>query len=115
MEEDARVAMEALNGFPVAGNPLRIEFTKAVSYFLLDAFYFLRSQENLEPGFQFEKLSEATEGYSGSDLKNLCIAAAYRPVQELLEEETKGSKGDSSAALRPLRKKECDLKLPKEQ
>lgn len=42
MEEDARAAMEALNGFPVAGNPLRVEFTKAVSYFLLDAFYFLR-------------------------------------------------------------------------
>nr|XP_011465826.1 PREDICTED: spastin-like [Fragaria vesca subsp. vesca] len=72
------------------------------------------AQENLEPGFQFEKLSEATEGYSGSDLcntpylkgcynlKNLCIGAAYRPVQELLEEETKGSKGDSSAALRPV-------------
>ncbi|KAL6223496.1 hypothetical protein ACLB2K_006882 [Fragaria x ananassa] len=60
------------------------------------------AQENLEPGFQFEKLSEATEGYSGSDFKNLCIAAAYRPVQELLEEETKGSKDDSSAALRPL-------------
>nr|XP_011463449.1 PREDICTED: uncharacterized protein LOC101293086 isoform X2 [Fragaria vesca subsp. vesca] len=60
------------------------------------------AQENLEPGFQFEKLSEATEGYSGSDLKNLCIAAAYRPVQELLEEETKDSKGDLSAALRPL-------------
>ncbi|KAL6137083.1 hypothetical protein ACLB2K_062378 [Fragaria x ananassa] len=29
MEEDARAAMEALNGFPVAGNPLRVEFTKA--------------------------------------------------------------------------------------
>ncbi|KAB1206106.1 ATPase family AAA domain-containing protein 1-A [Morella rubra] len=45
------------------------------------------SQENLEPDFQFDKLAYATEGYSGSDLKNLCIAAAYRPVQELLEEE----------------------------
>ncbi|XP_050375401.1 uncharacterized protein LOC126792927 isoform X2 [Argentina anserina] len=60
------------------------------------------AQENLEPGFPFEKLSEATEGYSGSDLKNLCIAAAYRPVQELLEEEIKDSKKDLSAALRPL-------------
>ncbi|XP_061990300.1 uncharacterized protein LOC133708791 isoform X2 [Rosa rugosa] len=60
------------------------------------------AQENLEPGFQFDKLSEATEGYSGSDLKNLCIAAAYRPVQELLEEETKDSKSDLSPPLRPL-------------
>ncbi|KAF7131787.1 hypothetical protein RHSIM_Rhsim09G0074600 [Rhododendron simsii] len=50
------------------------------------------AQENLEPEFHFEKLAEATEGYSGSDLKNLCIAAAYRPVQELLEEEKKLAK-----------------------
>lgn len=27
------------------------------------------AQENLEPEFHFEKLAEATEGYSGSDLK----------------------------------------------
>ncbi|BBG94688.1 P-loop containing nucleoside triphosphate hydrolases superfamily protein [Prunus dulcis] len=60
------------------------------------------AQENLEPGFQFEKLSHATEGYSGSDLKNLCIAAAYRPVQELLEDEKKESRSDVSPALRPL-------------
>ncbi|KAG6713643.1 hypothetical protein I3842_05G163600 [Carya illinoinensis] len=45
------------------------------------------SQEHLESEFQFDKLAYATDGYSGSDLKNLCIAAAYRPVQELLEEE----------------------------
>jgi SpoVK/Ycf46/Vps4 family AAA+-type ATPase len=45
--------------------------------------------ENLESDFQFEKLAKETEGYSGSDLKNLCIAAAYRPVQELLQEEQK--------------------------
>lgn len=48
------------------------------------------ASENIEPGFQFDKLANATEGYSGSDLKNLCVAAAYRPVQELLEEEQKG-------------------------
>ncbi|KAM1326415.1 hypothetical protein EV2_011185 [Malus domestica] len=60
------------------------------------------AQENLAPGFQFDKLSEATEGYSGSDLKNLCIAAAYRPVQELLEEEKKDIKSDASTVLRPL-------------
>lgn len=58
-------------------------------------------QENLEPGFEVDKLASMTEGYSGSDLKNLCIAAAYRPVQELLEEEKKGSK-NSSPTPRPL-------------
>lgn len=59
--------------------------------------------ENLETGFEFEKLSKETEGYSGSDLKNLCIAAAYRPVQELLQEENKCSVANSGAPdLRPL-------------
>uniref|UniRef100_A0A2P2JPB4 RRM domain-containing protein n=1 Tax=Rhizophora mucronata TaxID=61149 RepID=A0A2P2JPB4_RHIMU len=32
MPEDAIAAMKALQGFPLAGNPLRIEFAKAVSY-----------------------------------------------------------------------------------
>ncbi|KAL0004951.1 hypothetical protein SO802_012512, partial [Lithocarpus litseifolius] len=60
------------------------------------------SQEILEPDFSFDQLAYATEGYSGSDLKNLCIAAAYRPVQELLEEEKKGSKSDVAPAIRAL-------------
>ncbi|XP_048233684.1 uncharacterized protein LOC8286329 isoform X2 [Ricinus communis] len=61
------------------------------------------AHENLETGFQFDKLANATEGYSGSDLKNLCIAAAYRPVQELLEEEKVHSDKDSvSQTIRPL-------------
>ncbi|CAH2064062.1 unnamed protein product [Thlaspi arvense] len=42
--------------------------------------------------YQFDKLAKETEGYSGNDLKNLCIAAAYRPVQELLQEENKVNK-----------------------
>lgn len=60
------------------------------------------AQENLDPNFQYDELANVTEGYSGSDLKNLCIAAAYRPVQELLEEENKVDKNDTSAILRPL-------------
>uniref|UniRef100_A0A2P2LCR6 Uncharacterized protein LOC8286329 isoform X2 n=1 Tax=Rhizophora mucronata TaxID=61149 RepID=A0A2P2LCR6_RHIMU len=60
------------------------------------------AHENLEPDFKFDKLANATEGYSGSDLKNLCVAAAYRPVQELLEEEMKGRKNDVAPVLRSL-------------
>ncbi|MBA0717959.1 hypothetical protein Golax_005730 [Gossypium laxum] len=60
------------------------------------------AQENIGCNFAFEELANATEGYSGSDLKNLCIAAAYRPVQELLEEENKGGKNDAAGVLRPL-------------
>ncbi|KAH9771621.1 AAA domain-containing protein [Citrus sinensis] len=61
------------------------------------------AHESLESGFQFNELANATEGYSGSDLKNLCIAAAYRPVQELLEEERKRGKNDAAPVLRPLK------------
>ncbi|PSS32352.1 Spastin like [Actinidia chinensis var. chinensis] len=39
--------------------------------------------ENLD----FKELATMTEGYSGSDLKNLCITAAYRPVRELIQQE----------------------------
>ncbi|KAJ9549341.1 hypothetical protein OSB04_021884 [Centaurea solstitialis] len=60
------------------------------------------AQENVEPGFDVRSLANATEGYSGSDLKNLCIAAAYRPVQELLDEEKNGKKSDTTPTLRPL-------------
>ncbi|CAH8335276.1 unnamed protein product [Eruca vesicaria subsp. sativa] len=35
----------------------------------------------------FHELGQMTEGYSGSDLKNLCITAAYRPVRELIQKE----------------------------
>lgn len=64
------------------------------------------ARENLESEFPYENLANATEGYSGSDLKNLCIAAAYRPVQEILEEEKEleslGSRKDGIPVLRPL-------------
>ncbi|KAH6801453.1 P-loop containing nucleoside triphosphate hydrolases superfamily protein [Perilla frutescens var. hirtella] len=61
-------------------------------------------KENLESGFSYEQLANATEGYSGSDLKNLCVAAAYRPIEELLEQESKAEASDGvpAPALRPL-------------
>lgn len=59
------------------------------------------AQESLDLDFDYDVLAEVTEGYSGSDLKNLCIAAAYRPVQELLEEEKKAEVRNTSS-LRPL-------------
>ncbi|MCO5584403.1 hypothetical protein L7F22_038329 [Adiantum nelumboides] len=33
------------------------------------------------------ELANMTEGYSGSDLKNLCTVAAYRPIREFLKKE----------------------------
>ncbi|KAK1314542.1 Katanin p60 ATPase-containing subunit A1 [Acorus calamus] len=61
------------------------------------------AQENINSDFKYDELANATEGYSGSDLKNLCIAAAYRPVQEVLEEEQKGGTCTTSPILRPLK------------
>eukprot|EP00250_Pteridium_aquilinum_P014349 c21930_g1_i1 orf=474-3680(+) len=45
------------------------------------------ANEDLDDTFSYESLAAQTEGYSGSDLKNLCVAAAYTPVRELLEAE----------------------------
>ncbi|KAK4384909.1 Spastin [Sesamum angolense] len=47
----------------------------------------LLSKENVEEDLDFKELAAMTEGYSGSDLKNLCVTAAYRPVRELIQEE----------------------------
>ncbi|KAM3208956.1 hypothetical protein ACQJBY_063566 [Aegilops geniculata] len=63
----------------------------------------LLAKENIESEFGFDELANATEGYSGSDLKNLCVAAAYRPVHELLEEEKKGAAGSTKTSLRSLK------------
>ncbi|KAI3705748.1 hypothetical protein L1987_75989 [Smallanthus sonchifolius] len=46
----------------------------------------LLAKEKVED-LDFEELAVMTEGYSGSDLKNLCVTAAYRPVRELMQQE----------------------------
>lgn len=47
----------------------------------------LLAKEKLEEGFDFKELAAITEGYSGSDLKNLCTTAAFQPVRELIRRE----------------------------
>ncbi|XP_047340885.1 peroxisomal biogenesis factor 6-like [Impatiens glandulifera] len=47
----------------------------------------LVSKESVDEGLNFKELATMTEGYSGSDLKNLCTTAAYRPVRELIKQE----------------------------
>ncbi|KAL2922120.1 ATPase family AAA domain-containing protein 1-A [Bienertia sinuspersici] len=46
----------------------------------------LLSKEKAE-NLDFHELATMTEGFTGSDLKNLCITAAYRPVRELIQRE----------------------------
>ncbi|PIA49143.1 hypothetical protein AQUCO_01300183v1 [Aquilegia coerulea] len=47
----------------------------------------LLSKEKVEEGLNFKELATMTEGYTGSDLKNLCTTAAYRPVREFIQRE----------------------------
>ncbi|CAO2175166.1 unnamed protein product [Urochloa humidicola] len=49
----------------------------------------LLSKEKVDEGLDFKELATMTEGYSGSDLKNICTTAAYRPVRELIQKERK--------------------------
>ncbi|KAJ8510629.1 hypothetical protein OPV22_001063 [Ensete ventricosum] len=53
------------------------------------------AKEDLAPDVDLKVLASITDGYSGSDLKNLCVAAAHCPIREILEKETK----DRDAAL----------------
>eukprot|EP00803_Ostreobium_quekettii_P008965 evm.model.scf_1256.3 EVM.evm.TU.scf_1256.3 scf_1256:30246-44664(-) len=47
-------------------------------------------EEELESRFSFDELATMTEGYSGSDLKNMCLAAAFQPVRDHLAKEKDG-------------------------
>ncbi|KAI3471183.1 hypothetical protein Pfo_027846 [Paulownia fortunei] len=51
----------------------------------------LLSKEKVED-LDFKELAVMTEGYSGSDLKILCVTAAYRPVRELIQQERQKDK-----------------------
>ncbi|KAF9337331.1 hypothetical protein BG006_005348 [Podila minutissima] len=46
-------------------------------------------QETLEPGVDVQELAKKTAFFSGSDLKNLCVAAALAAVREDVENEVK--------------------------
>ena len=46
--------------------------------------------ENIEPNLDFEALARLCEGYSGSDLTDICKQAAFLPIRELLKQEKNG-------------------------
>ncbi|KDP28140.1 hypothetical protein JCGZ_13911 [Jatropha curcas] len=47
------------------------------------------AKEELAPDVDIEAVANMTDGYSGSDLKNLCVTAAHCPIREILEKEKK--------------------------
>ena len=67
--------------------------------------------EALEPGFDVGALAQKTPGYSGSDLKNLCVTAAHQPIRELLRREKEQGAAPGTAELRPLRMGDFDRAL----
>ncbi|GLJ18064.1 hypothetical protein SUGI_0318690 [Cryptomeria japonica] len=58
-------------------------------------------KEKMAQDVDLDAIAKMTEGYSGCDLKDLCVAAAYRPIQEILEKE-KQEKALAIAERRPL-------------
>ena len=55
----------------------------------------LLKDESIAPSreaFDYAELARKTEGYSGSDLKNICVYAARQPIRELLAREKEESK-----------------------
>ncbi|KAK7411030.1 hypothetical protein VNO78_02370 [Psophocarpus tetragonolobus] len=47
------------------------------------------AKEDLSSDIDMDAIASMTDGYSGSDLKNLCVTAAHRPIKEILEKEKK--------------------------
>ncbi|GAA0148941.1 hypothetical protein LIER_08246 [Lithospermum erythrorhizon] len=45
------------------------------------------AKEDLGPNINLEEIANRAEGYSGSDLKNLCVTAAHCPIREILKKE----------------------------
>ncbi|KAK1357931.1 AAA domain-containing protein [Heracleum sosnowskyi] len=71
------------------------------------------AKEDLSADIDLDSVANMTDGYSGSDLKNLCVTAAHRPIRELLGKEKKEQSAaqaegkptpalSSSADIRPL-------------
>ncbi|KDP30931.1 hypothetical protein JCGZ_11307 [Jatropha curcas] len=50
----------------------------------------LLTKEDLSPDVDFDAIASMIDGYSGSNLKNLCATAAHRPIKEIPEKEKKG-------------------------
>ncbi|CAA2954349.1 ATPase family AAA domain-containing FIGL1-like, partial [Olea europaea subsp. europaea] len=63
------------------------------------------AKEDFRDSDSIQSIANMTDGYSGSDLKNLCVIAAHRPIREILEKEKKGKPPPNlcgSADIRPL-------------
>jgi SpoVK/Ycf46/Vps4 family AAA+-type ATPase len=65
--------------------------------------------ENVEDDIDYDYVASLCEGYSGSDLTDLCKQAAYFPIRELLEQEKSGQL--TSETPRPLKQSDLEKVL----
>ncbi|KAM3307721.1 hypothetical protein P3S67_009464 [Capsicum chacoense] len=56
------------------------------------------AKEDLAQDVDLESVASMIDGYSGSDLKNLCATAASRPIGDILEKEKKASEQTAASA-----------------
>jgi SpoVK/Ycf46/Vps4 family AAA+-type ATPase len=61
----------------------------------------LLKNEELGSDFNIDQLAADTDGFTGSDLKHLCIAAAYQPIREFLDNEKLDSEQPNTNASEP--------------
>lgn len=54
----------------------------------------ITEKEDLAPSVDLAALAETLEGYSGSDLRNLCVSAAMEPVRDILAAERAANDGE---------------------
>ena len=52
--------------------------------------------ERIEDNLDFDYIASLCEGYTGSDLFELCKKAAYFPIRDLLDEEKQGKQSPVS-------------------
>jgi ATPase family AAA domain-containing protein 1 len=52
--------------------------------------------ENVEPNIDYDHIARLCEGFTGSDILELCKQAAFYPIRELLDNEKNGRKLDVS-------------------
>eukprot|EP00252_Welwitschia_mirabilis_P015928 TRINITY_DN35335_c0_g1_i1.p1 TRINITY_DN35335_c0_g1~~TRINITY_DN35335_c0_g1_i1.p1 ORF type:complete len:392 (-),score=91.08 TRINITY_DN35335_c0_g1_i1:515-1690(-) len=62
--------------------------------------------ENVDDNIDYDYIASLCEGYSGSDLTELCKQAAYIPIRELLDQEKMGQV--NSEIPRPLRQSDLE-------
>lgn len=68
--------------------------------------------EEMDDSVDLKALAESLDGYSGSDLRNLCVAAAHVPIREVLELERKKKKQEAGKDDAEKEDPDEDLKEP---